>query len=187
MDLDLHWFSEGGIGDARLNHPLVLGHEFSGITENGIRVAVDPAIPCRECEQCIGGNPNLCEKVIFAGHGDKDGALREWVTWDERNLFPIPDAVTYSDAAMLEPLGVAIHSVDLAHLQVGMRVGVFGCGPIGFLIIQLARLAGANAITASDKLAHRLDAAEAFGANHTFFAHDRSEVERIAHGSKPRV
>lgn len=176
---DLHWFSEGGIGNARLDHPLILGHEFAGITQNGLRVAVDPAIPCRECEHCVGGNPNLCEKVIFAGHGAFDGALREWIAWDEINLFPIPDTMTYAEAAMLEPLGVAIHSLDLAHLKVGMHIGVFGCGPIGLLIIQLARLAGAASITASDILAHRLDAAKELGANHTFFAQDRSEVDHI--------
>ena len=66
---DLHWFSEAAIGDAQLDHPLVLGHEFAGETEDGMRVAVDPAIPCGECEFCQHGHPNLCERMIFAGHG----------------------------------------------------------------------------------------------------------------------
>jgi L-iditol 2-dehydrogenase len=114
---DLHWFSEAAIGDAQLDQPLVLGHEFAGMTESGDIVAVDPAIACGECEFCMHGHPNLCSSIIFAGHGEQDGALRECIAWDEKNLFPIPDSFNYADGAMLEPLGVAIHSVDLGKLQ----------------------------------------------------------------------
>ena len=162
---DLHWFTEGAIGDSNLDRPLVLGHEFAGETEDGQRVAVDPAIPCGVCEFCLEGNPNLCSALIFAGHGAQDGALREWLVWPEKSLFPIPDLFTAADAAMLEPLGVAIHAIDLGKLTVGMNVGVFGCGPIGLLIIQLARVMGAAHIVASDKLAHRVDAAKSLGAH----------------------
>lgn len=76
---DLHWFSEAGIGDAQLDRLLVPGHEFAEVTESGESVAVDPAIPCRECEFCQYGHPNLCGKIIFAGHGTQNGALREWL------------------------------------------------------------------------------------------------------------
>jgi L-iditol 2-dehydrogenase len=162
---DLHWFTEGGIGDVQLKHPLVLGHEFAGISESGTRVAVDPAIPCGDCVLCQNGNPNLCERVIFSGHGSADGALREKMAWAEKSLFPIPDSLTYTDGAMLEPLGVAIHAMDLAHIKPGMTIGVFGCGTIGLLIIQLARLAGAASIIATDKLVHRMEAARALGSS----------------------
>src|SRR5581483_12468685 len=68
---DLHWFAEGGIGDAVLASPLVLGHEFAGVVEQGPlagrRVAIDPAIPCGTCAHCLEGNPNLCPTVRFAG------------------------------------------------------------------------------------------------------------------------
>ena len=160
---DLRWFTEAGIGDARLEHPLVLGHEFSALTEDSMRVAVDPSISCGVCEFCREGNPNFCEKLIFAGHSHQDGALRQQMTWPERCLFPIPDSLSEADGVMLEPLGVAIHAVDLAHPKVGMRVGVFGCGPIGLLIIQLARLAGAGKVIATDVLPHRVQAARDLG------------------------
>ena len=176
---DLHWFAEGGIGDAQLEHPLVLGHEFAGITESGQRVAVDPAIPCGKCEHCQHGNPNLCPEVIFAGHDRQDGALRERMTWDERHLFPIPDSLTYADGAMLEPLGVAMHAVDLAHLKAGMTVGVFGCGTIGLLIVQLVRLSGAVDIVATDKLPHRVEAAGSLGATKSFLARDGAEIQEV--------
>jgi L-iditol 2-dehydrogenase len=164
---DLHWFNEAGIGDAHLEKPLVLGHEFTALTDDGDRVAVDPAIPCGVCEYCKRGHPNLCENLIFAGHANQDGALREMMTWPQRCLFPLPDALSDADGVMLEPLGIAIHAVDLAHLQVGMSVGVFGCGPIGLLILQLAQLAGASKVIATDILPQRLEVARALRADET--------------------
>lgn len=176
---DLHWFGEGGIGEARLDRPLVLGHEFSGVTSDGQRVAIDPAIPCGSCEFCQHGHPNLCSNLIFAGHGTTDGSLREWMAWSAKSLFPIPDSLSGDEGALLEPLGIAIHSVDLGKVQAGMSVGVFGCGPIGLLILQVAKLSGAVNIIATDKLPHRVEAAKTFGADHAFLAEDGRELERI--------
>lgn len=176
---DLHWVSEAGIGDAKLDHPLVLGHEFAGITEDGEIVAVDPAIPCRKCEFCEQGHPNLCEETIFAGHGTQDGALREWLVWPKRLLFPLPDSFSAIDGAMLEPLGVAIHAVDLGRLRTGITVGVFGCGPIGLLIVQLARLSGASNIIATDILPHRVEAAISLGAQHAFLVNNQLDPDLI--------
>jgi L-iditol 2-dehydrogenase len=183
---DLHWFSGGSIGDALLERPLVLGHEFAGELENGERVAVDPAISCGYCEPCQRGNPNLCLSIIFAGYGTQDGAMSEYVAWNQKCLFPIPDSLSFEDGAMLEPLGVAIHAVDLAHLKAGMTVGVFGCGPIGLLIIQMAKIAGAANIIATDKLPHRVEAAKALGADHAFLAGYNSELDQIRAATKGR-
>jgi L-iditol 2-dehydrogenase len=183
---DLHWFSEAGIGDAQLKRPLVLGHEFAGETEDGQRVAVEPALSCGHCEFCLQGNPNLCASIIFAGHNEQDGALRECMAWSEKNLFSIPDSFTYADGAMLEPLGVAIHSVDLAKLKSGMTVGVFGCGPIGLLIIQVARLMGATNIIATDLLPHRVDTAKSLGAHHAFLTAGNSGLDEIRAATRGR-
>ena len=176
---DLHWFHKGNIGDARLDKPLILGHEFSGVTESGERVAIDPAIPCDQCEWCKKGHPNLCANLTFAGHDIQDGGLREFISWPQKCLYRLPDSLSDSDGAMLEPLGIAIHSVDLANIKLGMRVGVLGCGPIGLLIIQLAKLSGAAQIIATDKLAHRVEAAKSFGASQAFLVEDRGELEEM--------
>jgi L-iditol 2-dehydrogenase len=80
---------------------------------------------------------------------------------------------------LLEPLGVAMHAVDLAHLKPGMSVGIFGCGPIGLLTLQVARTVGATQIIATDKLAHRLEAAQAMGATQVFLSHDGSENAEV--------
>jgi L-iditol 2-dehydrogenase len=147
--------------------------------DGGQRVAVDPAIPCGQCELCLHGHPNLCPQVRFAGHGHVDGALREVMTWPAALLHPLPEALSDEDGAMLEPLGVALHAIDLGHLRPGMRVGVFGCGPIGLLIIQLARLSGAVQIIATDPLPHRLEAARAYGATDVIRADDGAEAPEV--------
>ncbi|MGD0862386.1 MAG: zinc-binding dehydrogenase [Candidatus Limnocylindrales bacterium] len=166
---DLHWYAESGIGDAKLSRPLVLGHEAGGVIESGPRrgerVAIDPAIGCEECEQCLAGHVHLCLKIRFAGHGATDGALRELVAWPGRCLVPVPDSLSDADVAMLEPLGVALHAVRLAHIRPGARVGVFGCGPIGLFLVQLARVSGATTIVATDVLPHRVAAAREAGAS----------------------
>ncbi|MFC4041297.1 zinc-binding dehydrogenase [Dactylosporangium siamense] len=166
---DLHWFSHGGIGDAQLRQPVVPGHEFAGVVEggplHGRRVAVDPAIPCTRCEHCRAGHGNLCPQVRFAGHGELDGALREWIAWPTELLHPLPDGLSDADGAMLEPLGVAIHAVGLGHLRLGGSVAVVGCGPIGLLLVQLARVAGATRVLAVDRLEHRVAAARRYGAD----------------------
>jgi L-iditol 2-dehydrogenase len=166
---DLHWWTEGSIGDARLAHPLVLGHEGAGEIADGPRrgerVAIDPAIPCEICRACRDGYRNLCYNVRFAGHGGCDGMMRELVSWPTRLLHPLPDQLSVTDGALLEPLGVAIHALDLGHVPFDGTVAVVGCGPIGLLAIQLLRAAGASRVLAVEPLAHRREAAAKFGAD----------------------
>ena len=173
---DLHWYAEGGIGDARVERPLVLGHEFAGIVEggprHGERVAVDPAMPCGRCASCRAGHHNLCPDVRFAGSGVQDGALAEFVAWRSDLLHPLPDELTDADGALLEPLGVAIHAFDLGHVRLGATVGVFGCGPIGLLLLQVARAAGAARVVATDPRPHRRAAARRLGADDVVGAED---------------
>lgn len=166
---DLHWYAEAGIGDARLDRPLVVGHESAGVIvggpRDGERVAIDPAIPCGRCRECHQGNPNLCPQVVFSGHGRQDGSLREYLTWPTRLLHRLPSALSDRDGAMLEPLGVAVHATDLGHLRAGASVAVIGAGPIGLCLVQLARAAGAGVVVAADPLPHRAEAAARFGAD----------------------
>ena len=165
---DLHWWDDAGIGDARLERPLVLGHENAGVIADGPRrgqrVAIDPAIPDETCPQCRRGYRNLCPQVRFAGHGATDGGLREFLAWPASLLHPLPDPLSDADGALLEPLGVALHALDLGHLRLGQSAAVIGCGPIGLMLIQLLLAAGAGRVVAADPLPHRLRAAAGFGA-----------------------
>ena len=166
---DLHWFTDGGIGENRIESPVVPGHEFAGVAltgpHAGRRVAVDPAIPCNRCESCRSGHGNLCPRVRFAGHGALDGGLRERIVWPDHLLVPLPDEVSDDAGALLEPLGVAIHAVGLAHLRLGADVLVVGAGPIGVLAAQVALRSGARRVFVSEPLEHRRATAERRGVN----------------------
>jgi len=164
---DLHWFAEGGIGDASLERPLVLGHEPVAVVAEGPRagerVAVDPAIPCGRCRPCLDGDEHFCLDHRFSGHGTTDGALRELMPWPERLLHPLPDSLSDVESALLEPLGVALHALELGRVEPGASAGVYGCGPLGLLLVQVLRLSGADVAVATDPLAHRAEAAHALG------------------------
>lgn len=190
---DLHTYLDGRIGDTAVSSPLVLGHEFAGdIIAVGAdsrdgddqplrvdqRVAVDPATPCWRCEFCEAGHPNLCRRLHFCGLHPDDGALREQMVVPARSCFPVPDSLSDAAAALLEPLGVAIHAVDLGMLKVAKSVAVIGCGPIGLLIIRLARLSGADPIYAFDCHAWRADKAKAWGATDAWTLED-DPVKRL--------
>ena len=99
----------------------------------------------------------------FAGHGETDGGLRTRLAWPERLLQPVPEVLGDDQATLLEPLGVALHALDLASVAPGDRAAVFGCGPLGLLIVQLLVRAGVG-VFAADPIPNRLAAAVALGA-----------------------
>lgn len=184
---DLHSYADARIGDTAVKAPLVLGHEFSGVVEQvgldasngffqpllpGTRVAVDPAQPCGRCDLCEQGHPNLCRRLHFCGNFPDGGSLCEWMHMPAHSCFPVPDSLSDTEAALLEPLGVAIHAVDLARIRVGNSLAVLGAGPIGLLILQVARLSGADPVFAVDTLGWRLKLAESLGAVAVDFGKD---------------
>lgn len=165
---DIHWFEDGGIGDAVIVRPIIPGHEIAGVAVtgpySGQLVALDPAIPCGKCELCLEGHRNLCPNVLFSGHSVTEGGLREYMAWPTDLLFPLPEGMSAADGAMLEPLGVALHAWDLAKPKVGDTVAVIGCGPIGLLMVQLAFAGGAGRVIAVNPLPHRREKAAFYGA-----------------------
>jgi len=176
---DLHSYLHARIGDTPIEAPFVIGHEFSAVVEAagdgaldgwhqpcavGTRVAVDPAQPCGRCEPCDLGHPNLCVNLHFCGNFPDGGSLCERLHMPARSCFPLPDAIDDTQGALLEPLGVAIHAIDLARIRMGDSVAILGAGPIGLLILQLARLSGAAPIFVADPLPWRLTMAAHWGA-----------------------
>ena len=158
---DVHTYQDARIGDTVVATPLTLGHEFAGVVVDvgsdsydgnfapllpGTRVAVDPAQPCGRCELCEQGHPNLCQQLHFCGTYPDAGSLSEFMLMPAHTCFPIPDTLDDTTAALLEPLGIALHAVDLARLRVADSVAILGAGPIGLYILQVARLAGAPPI-----------------------------------------
>jgi L-iditol 2-dehydrogenase len=175
---DLHSFADARIGDTGIRGPLALGHEFAGVVEEcgpnahdgfsrpikpGTRVAVDPAQPCGQCELCQEGHPNLCLRLRFCGNYPDDGSLREWMHMPARCCFPVPESIDNDSAALLEPLGVALHAIDLAHIRAATSVAILGAGPVGLLILQVAKLVGADPVFISDRFPWRLALAQKYG------------------------
>lgn len=191
---DLHTYEDGRIGDTVVRDPLVLGHEFSGTVvaagpdahdgvgaslSPGQRVAVEPGMPCWHCDRCEHGHPNLCRHLGFMGLWPDDGALQELLIVPARNCFPLPESLSMDAGALLEPLGVALHALDLAKLRLAKPVAVLGCGPIGLLIIRLAKLAGAAPLYAIDQFDWRLDAAREWGADEVIDMRTEDSIEAL--------
>lgn len=197
---DLHTYDDARIGDTVVQSPLILGHEFGGVAAAvgedvrdghdqpltvGQRVAVDPATPCWRCEMCDSGHPNLCRRLHFCGLYPDDGALCEYMLVRARDCFPVPDNITDAGTALLEPLGVAIHAVDLGKIKVAKSVAVLGCGPIGLLIIKLLRLSGADPIYAFDCFPWRAARAKEWGADEAWTL-DQDPVEIVRNVTQGR-
>ena len=175
---DIHYYAEGAIGDARVTAPFILGHEPMGtilgvgaeVSKNlvGKRVAIEPGIPCFECELCLKGDQNLCPNVRFFGSPPIEGAFRERFTHPAGLVEEVPDDFSPSDGALLEPLGVAIHAVDLSKAKVASSATVVGCGTIGLCTVAVLKAAGVTRILAVDPLGYRTQIAQKVGATETF-------------------
>jgi L-iditol 2-dehydrogenase len=193
---DLHYYRGEPAGNAPLQYPFIMGHEFAGVIEAagshvsrlrpGDRVAVDPAMPCMHCEFCLEGNPNICPSVRFRGSPGVPGAMQDLVVQPAHTAFAIPDGMSFAQAAILEPLGVALHAVDLGKLQVADTVAVLGCGPIGLMIAQLAKLSGAQDVFVTDVLDYRLAMAERQGVSLAVNARRADAVKAILQATRGR-
>lgn len=138
---DVHYYERGRIGDHVATDPLILGHESAGVVvevgadvdshEPGDRVAMEPGVPCRRCEQCKRGEYHLCPDVEFMATLPDDGAFTEYVAWPADYAYALPDSVSTLEGALCEPLSVGIHACRRADVGVGDSVLVTGAGPIG--------------------------------------------------------
>jgi L-iditol 2-dehydrogenase len=157
---------------------------MGGVIESGPRegerVVIEPGNPCGHCDACRAGHDNLCPNVKFCGHAPVDGGLRAKMAYPQRLLLPVPDSVAGDQVALLEPLGIALHGIDLGHVRAGMSAGVFGSGPIGLLLIRALRAAGAGRIVATDALPHRIEAALSSGADEAYLTPVGGQPDGIA-------
>lgn len=150
--------------------PLVMGHEITGIVEvagdggpaAGTRVAVEPLIHCGACHPCREGDTHVCRALNLYGI-DVAGSLAEYVALPASALIPVDGSVPLREAALAEPLAVAVHAVSRSGLAGGERVVVFGAGPIGVLTALVARQQGAGSVLISEPSEPRRQVAETLG------------------------
>ena len=176
---DLHYFHAGRIGDFVIREPLVPGHEFSGeIAEIGRevtrlrvgdRVAVHPGRSCGRCNRCREGRSNLCEAVFFMGSASKfphmQGGFRERVAVQASQCTPVTADIGFDELAFAEPLAVTLHAGMRAGNLLGKRVLVAGGGPIGQLLLLVARHGGASHVALTDIIDAPLAMATRLGAD----------------------
>ena len=184
---DLHYYRGEDTGQP-LPLPFVMGHELAGEIEmlgagvSGLRVgdhvAIDPAVACGRCEACLDGHPHVCTRGHFVGAPGLAGGLRERIVHPARLVHRL-GSVGLISGAVLEPLGVALHATDLAGLRLADTVAVLGAGPIGLVLVQLARLAGAQLVLATDVLDHRVRLAKRHGAHEAIDASRQDPVDAI--------
>lgn len=155
-------------------YPITIGHEFSGeiaavgktVTkyQGGERVTVAPLVPCRECEACEEGHPAMCSHYSFIG-SRRQGAMAEYVVVPARNIVPIAHEVTFAQAAVIEPITVALHGVERAGaITAGKSALVYGCGTIGLLTLECLKAKGLERVYAIDIDDNKLAMAEKLGA-----------------------
>lgn len=188
---DIHGY-DGTSG--RRQPPVIMGHEAAGVITKtgknvtqfkaGDRVTFDSTIYCGKCWYCRHGKVNLCESrmVLGVSCGDyrKPGAMAEHVAVPERVLYKLPDSVTYVQAAVVEPLSVAVHAASVSKLRLGDHVVIVGAGTIGLLLLQVIKAAGATEIIVVDLDESRLKTAEKLGASCTVNSSEEDVAAVIA-------
>jgi threonine dehydrogenase-like Zn-dependent dehydrogenase len=165
--------------------PIVLGHEFTGevvevgavakslnLFSPGDRVVVNPVQNCNACYACAAGRPNLCKNVFVPGVS-ADGGFAEYCLSRYTGLFKLPDSVGYVAGAFTEPLACAAYGMRKLAIEPGQFVVVFGPGPIGLMMVQLARSMGAGKIGLVGTQDYRLEAGKRWGADYLFNTEDR--------------
>ncbi len=188
---DLHYYHHGGFGTVRIQQPMALGHEISGVIaavgsdvpllKSGMRVAVNPSRPCNVCVHCREGMRNQCLDMRFMGSAMRmphvQGGFRENVTVEASQAIPIADSLSLGEAAMAEPLAVCLHAGKQAGPLLGKRVLVTGCGPIGALMVVVARYGGAAEVVVTDIADAPLAVARKLGASLT--VNSATEASRL--------
>lgn len=171
---DLHYYREGAIGDFKVEFPFILGHEAAGIVEEvgenvtslkkGDRVCMEPGVPCMKCEECLSGHYNLCKDVRFWATPPYDGVLSEYVAHPAAFTFKIPDNMSFTEGALVEPLAIGLHACNMGGVKLGQTVAILGAGCIGLVTLLAAKAYGATQIIVGDVLEKRLNKARELGA-----------------------
>lgn len=172
---DIHYYMGGRIGDQVVGYPFIVGHECSAVvhkvganvtrTKSGDRVAIEPAVSCGKCPQCLIGRPNTCLNLKFLGcPGQLEGCLSEYIVMPQESCYPIPSKMTLIQSALVEPLSIGLYAVQLLNGFPAEKIGIFGVGPIGLSVLLAAKHTGISSIYVTDEIDHRIQLAKSIGA-----------------------
>lgn len=172
---DIHYYTDGKIGSQVVQYPFTVGHEGAGTVcevgsgvlriKPGDRVAIDPAMPCFGCDQCLSGRFHTCRKLLFLGcPGQAEGCLSDYIVMPEHSCFVLPATMSFDEAVVSEPLAIGYYATKLAGCLSGKSVGILGFGPIGMSVLLPAIASGASSTYVTDKIEERLQMARQSGA-----------------------
>jgi len=172
-------------GDIAYYYPSIPGHEFAGEVQEvgdsekdrfwiGKRVTVFPLIPCYQCRFCQAGLYEMCEEYGYIG-SRQDGAFAEYVAVPEKCVFALPDHISYSEAALAEPLACVVYGIRRSGIKPGEKALVFGAGAIGLLLMSLLKISGASQVVMVDISTKKLDFAKSLGASEVVLNDDHLE------------
>lgn len=173
---DVHYYLDGKIGSQVVEYPFTVGHEGAGVVlevgsavtrvKPGDRIAIEPAMSCWKCDQCLAGRPHTCRNLKFLGcPGQAEGCLSERIVMPETSCFPIPDSMTFDEAAISEPLAIGVYAVKQSIPMPGAKIGILGAGPVGLSVLLPARAQGAAKIYVTDRIDERIEVAVKAGAD----------------------
>jgi L-iditol 2-dehydrogenase len=172
---DIHYYTRGNIGSQVVKYPFTVGHEGAGLVvetgsavkrlKPGDPIAIEPAMSCHECDQCLSGRHHTCRKLRFLGcPGQAEGCLSEYIVMPEDSCFPLNRGLNTDHGALSEPLSIGIYSLKNAGDIKKARMAILGFGPIGMSVFLAAKARGAEKIYVTDKINARLDIARKEGA-----------------------
>jgi threonine 3-dehydrogenase len=184
---DLHIYGWDRWSQGRIKPPVTLGHEFCGVVESvgekvtavepGDSVSAEMHVNCGHCHQCRLGEAHICQNLKIIGI-DMDGAFAEFVKIPGTNIWKLDPAIPEQYAAILDPLGNAVHTV-LAGAIAGQTVLVTGCGPIGLMSIAVAKACGSSTVFATETNEHRRIMAKEMGADYVLNPVAEDPVKKI--------
>ena len=162
---DIHYYSDGKIGDQIVAYPFCIGHECAGIVEHvgddvknvipGDRIAIDPLVPCGKCTQGLSGRFHTCLNQKFLGcPGQLEGALAEYLILPSQCCYKIPDHISYQQAVLAEPLSIALHALSFIS-DYEKSLAILGTGPVGLSVLTAAKFKEIDKIFTTDVLDYR--------------------------------
>lgn len=172
---DIHYYTQGHIGTQMVKFPFTVGHEGAGVVEKtgktvtsvkpGDRIAIEPAMPCYDCDQCRAGRHNTCRNMKFLGCPDQaEGCLSEFIVIPGKNCLPIPNNMTFEEAAICEPLSIGLYAVKQSSILGNQTAAILGFGPIGLSVLLTSKATGVKKFIVTDKIESRIEIALQNGA-----------------------
>ncbi len=187
---DIHYYTQGQIGSQKVVYPFPVGHEGAGIVvetgsevtgvKPGDKVAIEPAMPCWQCDQCLAGRHHTCRKLRFLGcPGQADGCLTEYIVMPDTSCFPLSENLTSDHGSISEPMAIGVYAVKKSAGVAGLKIGILGFGPIGMSVMLAAAAEGASSFYVTDKIDARLGIAKKEGAHFTGNPLKENVVDKI--------